>query len=103
MPPLLASLVVNRLGLLGRPARKPVQAMLDRHFDWLDSELAARPWFAGDSFSAADVMMSFPVEAGAARADALGGRPHLAAWLKRCHDRPAYQEALKRGGPYAYA
>ena len=63
MPPLLALLVVNRLGLLGRPARAPMLKMLDGHLDWLESELAARDWFAGDEFTAADIMMSFPLEA----------------------------------------
>ena len=103
MPPLLALLVVNRLGLLGRPARAPVQKMLDQHLDWLETELAARDWFAGDEFSAADIMMSFPLEASRARARLDADRPHLIDWLERIHARPAYAEALKKGGPYAYA
>ncbi len=103
MPPLLALLVVNRLGLLGRPARAPVQKMLDGHLDWLEAELASRDWFAGDEFSAADVMMSFPLEASRARAGLDSSRPHLTDWLERIHARPAYAEALKKGGPYAYA
>lgn len=102
MPPLLAMLVVGRLGLLGRPARKPLGRMFDVHLDWLDAELAGRPWFAGDDFTAADVMMSFPIEAARARAGA-GTRPHLMAWLGRCHARPAYGRALETGGAYAYA
>jgi glutathione S-transferase len=103
MPPLLALLVVNRLGLLGRPARKPLLAMLKTHFDWLESELASRDWFAGDEFSAADVMMSFPLEASRRRAGLDDAYPHLIDWLERIHARPAYAAALKAGGPYAYA
>lgn len=103
MPPLLALLVVNRLGLLGKPAKKPLLAMFARHLDWLESELSGRPWFAGEEFSAADIMMSFPLEAARRRAGLDGSRPHLADWLERIHARPAYAEALKRGGPYAYA
>ncbi|MDB5691763.1 MAG: glutathione S-transferase [Alphaproteobacteria bacterium] len=103
MPPLLAMLVVRRLGLLGRPARKPLQRMFDQHLDWLESELAGRPWFAGDEFTAADVMMSFPLEAARHRAGLDETRPNLIAWLERIHARPAYAEALRRGGPYAYA
>ncbi|MET0270649.1 MAG: glutathione S-transferase [Sphingomonas sp.] len=102
MPPLLAMLVVGRLGLLGRPARRPVQAMLDVHLDWLETELAARSWFAGDAFTAADVMMSFPLEASRQRAGLNGSRPRLTAWLDRIHARPAYQRALAVGGPYAF-
>ena len=33
-------------------------------FDFVELELATRPWFAGEEFSAADVMMSFPLETG---------------------------------------
>jgi len=103
MPPLLAMLVVRRLGLLGRPARAPVQKMLDQHLDWLETELAGRPWFAGDSFTAADVMMSFPLEASRHRAGLDESRPNLIDWLERIHARPAYGAALRKGGPYAYA
>jgi glutathione S-transferase len=103
MPPLLALLVVNRLGILGRPARAPVQKMLDVHLDWLETELAARPWFAGEEFTAADIMMSFPVEASRRRAGLSHGRPNLIDWLERIHARPAYGAALQKGGPYAYA
>ena len=103
MPPLLALLVVGRLGLLGKPARAPVQAMLDAHLDWLETELGGRDWFAGDEFSAADIMMSFPLEACRARAGLDARRPNLTDWLERIHARPAYGEALAKGGPYAYA
>jgi glutathione S-transferase len=103
MPPLLALLVVGRLGLLGRPARKPLLAMFAVHLRWLNDELATRPWFAGESFTAADVMMSFPLEAARSRAGLDGRYPHLLDWLERIHARPAYGAALARGGPYAYA
>jgi glutathione S-transferase len=103
MPPLLAMLVVGRLGLLGRPARAPLQKMFDVHLNWLESELASRPWFAGEDFTAADVMMSFPLEAARARAGLDARRPNLTDWLERIHARPAYGEALAKGGPYAYA
>ena len=103
MPPLLAMLVVRRLGLLGRPARAPVQKMLDQHFDWLETELSGRPWFAGEAFTAADIMMSFPLEAARHRAGLDEGRPNLVDWLERIHARPAYGAALRKGGPYAYA
>ncbi len=103
MPPLLALLVVGKLGPLGWPARKPVQGMMDTHLDWLESELATRPHFAGQDFTAADIMMSFPLEASRARAGLDASRPHLTDWLARMHARPAYQAALKEGGPYAFA
>jgi glutathione S-transferase len=103
MPPLLALLVVNRLGLLGRPAKAPLLAMLKTHFDWLESELGSRDWFAGDEFTAADIMMSFPLEASRHRAGLDASYPNLTDWLERIHARPFYAAALKKGGPYAYA
>ena len=103
MPALLALLVINRLGILGRPARAPIQKMLDDHLDWLEAELGTRDWFAGDEFSAADVMMSFPLEASRSRGGLDERRPNLMDWLERIHARPAYDRALQRGGPYAFA
>jgi glutathione S-transferase len=103
MPPLLALLVVNRLGMLGRPAKKPLLFMLKNHFDWLESELGSRDWFAGDEFTAADVMMSFPLEISRHRAGLDTSYPVISDWLERIHARPAYAAALKTGGPYAYA
>ena len=103
MPPLFALLIIGRLGVLGKPARKPVQAMMDEHLDWLETELAGRPYFAGESFTAADVMMSFPLELSRSRAGLDVSRPKLIDWLARMHARAAYRAALKTGGPYAFA
>lgn len=103
MPPLLVMLVITKLGLLGRPARARIQAMIDQHLDFVEAELASRPWFAGDVFTAADVMMSFPLEAARQRAGLDAARPATIAWLDAIHARPAYASALERGGPYAYA
>lgn len=103
MPPLLALLVVRRLGLLGAPARKPLLAMFARHLEYLDDELSRRPWFAGEEISAADVMMSFPLEAATSRAGLGPDRRNIWQWLDRIHARPAYARALEAGGPYAYA
>lgn len=103
MPPLLALLVVRRLGWLGRPARGPLLGMFDEHLRYLESELGARRWFAGDEFSAADVMMSFPLEAARSRAGLDDRYPAILEWLQRIQARPAYVRALETGGPYAYA
>lgn len=103
MPPLLVMLVIQRLGILGRPARGRIQAMIDTHLDYLEREMAGREWFVGDTLSAADVMMSFPLEAARMRGGLSGSRPNLIAWLNRIHARPAYRKALEKGGPYAFA
>jgi glutathione S-transferase len=77
-----------------------VQPNIDRHLAYLESELAHRDWFAGNEFSAADIQMSFPLEAAAARGGLGAGHPRLLAFLQRIHARPAYKRALERGGPY---
>lgn len=103
MPPLLVLLVVNRIPLMGKAAARRIQPMIDVHLDYVEAELARRPWFAGDDITAADVMMSFPLEAARSRAGLDASRPATIAWLDKIHGRPAYQAALARGGPYAYA
>jgi glutathione S-transferase len=75
---------------------------LKRHLDYMESELATHTWFAGEEFSAADVQMSFPLEAAASRAGLNAGRPRLMAFLDRIHARDAYKRALERGGPYSF-
>jgi glutathione S-transferase len=103
MPPLLVKLVLGRVPVMGKAAQKRIQPMIDVHLDYVESELAQRPWFAGEAMTAADIMMSFPLEAARARAGLGSSRPHTIAWLDTIHARPAYQRALVAGGPYAYA
>ena len=67
------------------------------HLRWLDAKLATRDWFTGDEFTAADVMMSFPLEAAQQRAGLDGRYPRLQAWLARIHERPAYTRRRWRG------
>ncbi|WP_242416038.1 glutathione S-transferase family protein [Sphingomonas panni] len=103
MPPLLVKLVLGRVPLLGKAAQKKVQPMIDVHLDYVESHLASHDWFAGEAMTAADVMMSFPLEAARNRAGLDASRPHIIAWLDRIHARPAYRAALAAGGAYAYA
>jgi glutathione S-transferase len=103
MPPLLVKLVLTRVPIFGKLAMKRIQPMIDVHLDYIEAELAQRPWFAGEQLTAADVMMSFPLEAARARAGLGASRPATIAWLDKVHAREAYRTALKKGGPYAYA
>lgn len=103
MPPLLLKLVLSKVPLMGKPAMKRIQPMIDVHLDYVETELKQRPWFAGDAMTAADIMMSFPLEAARSRAGLDTARPATIAWLDKVHARPAYQVALAQGGPYAYA
>jgi glutathione S-transferase len=103
MPPLFAKLVLTRVPIFGKTAQKKLQPMIDVHLDYIEAELVSRPWFAGDQITAADIMMSFPLEAARSRAGLDASRPATVAWLEKVHARPAYQAALAKGGPYAYA
>lgn len=112
MNPLLLSLIFSKMPeapmpFFVRPVVRAIAAkvkaafvdpQLKLHLDYIESELGKSTWFAGEEFSAADIQMSFPVEAAAAR----GGRqrPKMQAFLERIHARPAYQRALQQGGPY---
>jgi glutathione S-transferase len=78
-----------------------VTQTLKDHLALYDQTLGATGWFAGAEMTAADIMMSFPLEAASVRAGARN-YPNIAAFLDRIHARPAYQAALKRFGPYAY-
>ncbi len=115
MTPLLLKLVTSSIrtrapwpikpiaaGIVNSIDAKLVTPNLTANIDFWEDALAKSPWFAGAEFTAADIIMSFPLEAAASRAGA-NAKSHIKAWLETVHARPAYQKALARGGPYAYA
>lgn len=113
MPPLLLKLI---FGLL--PKRSPffmrpfvnaisakvlatmVTPQLKQHMAFWEGELGKSEWLAGNDFTAADIQMSFPMEAASARGGLDQNYPKAMAWLAKIHARPAYQRALEVGGPY---
>lgn len=113
MPPLLLKLVFSKVasapapffvkpilkGIAKKVSSQFVDPQLQLHLGFVESELARSTWFAGDELTAADMQMSFPMEAAAKRA---GGDayPRIADFVRRIHARPAYQRALERGGPF---
>jgi glutathione S-transferase len=114
MPPLVMKLVFNRIESAPMPffakpiaraiAKKTKGGFIDPNIErttaYVESELGRNEWFAGGEFTAADVQMSFPVEALVARGrDA--NRPHMKRFLERIHARPAYKRALERGGEFS--
>jgi glutathione S-transferase len=117
MPPLLMKLVFGRIktakmpffakpiarGIADTVLRTLVDPNLERQLDFMEGELGRSTWFAGEEFSAADIQMSFALEAAAQRAGLDASRPKLMDYLKRIHARPAYKRALERGGPYSFA
>ena len=117
MSPLLLKLVFDRvetgpMPFFARPIARAIAHKVKDSFvnpnitaqlDYMESELAANKWFAGNEFSAADIQMSFPLEAAATRGGLDDRYPKLQGYLQRIHARPAYQRAIERGGKYALA
>ena len=101
MPPLLMKLVFDTIerkapllvrpiaaGIASKARAMIVTPNLQRHLQYMESELAERDWFAGDAFTVADVQMSFPLEASAARGGLDASYPRLTDFLARIHARP---------------
>jgi glutathione S-transferase len=114
MPPLLMKLIFGRLARPPMPAilrplaraiangvlRNYIDPQLKTHLDFMEGELGKSTWFAGEEFSAADIQMSFPLEAAQSRGGLDASRPRLFGFLQRIHARPAYQRAIEKGGKY---
>ena len=114
MPPLVMKLVLDRMtrgpmpffvrpiarGIAAKVKSGFVEPNIARQLDFMEAELGRSAWFAGDQFSAADIQMSFPLEAAAARAGLDASRPRLVDFLARIHAREAYRRALERGGEF---
>jgi glutathione S-transferase len=116
MPPLLMKLIFDRIenekmpffakpiakGIAGKVKKMFIMPNIDNNLRFLEAELGKSTWFAGDDFTAADVQISFVLEAAAARGGLDARYPKLTAWLARIHARPAYLRALERGGKYDF-
>lgn len=115
MTPLLLKLVTSSIrtrapwlikpiaaGIANSIDEKLVTPNLTANIDFWEDTLTKTQWFSGGEFTAADIMMSFPLEAAASCAGA-NAKPHIRSWLDSIHARPAWQRALARGGPYIYA
>ncbi|HWK44489.1 MAG TPA: glutathione S-transferase [Stellaceae bacterium] len=102
MLPLVLHVYTARLGDAKAPLVPRIESEIANHLGFLDSALTGRSYLLGDAFTGADVQMSFIGEVAGMqgkRAD----YPNLDAWVARLHERPAYQAAVRRGGPYSLA
>jgi len=114
MPPLVMKLIFDRMekgpmpffvrpvarGIAGRVKKGFIQPNINRQLDFMEAELSKSAWFAGGEFTAADIQMSFPLEAAAARGGLDASRPKLMEFLGRIHAREPYRAALERGGEF---
>lgn len=117
MPPLVMRLVFQKIktspmpflikpvakGIADKTVETFVGPMIKTHLDFIEDHLSKNTWFLGDTLSAADIQMSFPLEASVARGIVGEGRPSINDWVARVHARPAYQKALEKGGEYDFA
>jgi glutathione S-transferase len=113
MLPLLLKLIFGRVAtapmpffvkpiaraIVAKVSSEFIDPQLKLHVDYIESELGRSAWFAGDEITAADIQMSFPLEAASVRGGGVLG-PKCKAFLERIHARPAYRKALEKGGDY---
>jgi glutathione S-transferase len=102
MLPFLLKLYVSRLGDAGAPLGPRIESEIANHLGFVEQSLQGREWLVGGALSGADIMMSFVGEVAGARAER-GRYPNVDAWVRRFQARPAYRQALQRGGPYSFA
>lgn len=113
-PLMILSLVLSRIeeapmpfflkpvakGIAGKVRDSYLDANVSRNLGFMDTTLKKSRWFCGSMFSAADVQMSFALEAAEVRTNLTDDYPHLAAFLETIRARPAYKRALDKGGHY---
>lgn len=102
MTPILLNLYTARLGEAAAPLRPRIDQQLQCHFQYMEDQILPSGWFVGGALTGADIMLSFPAEA-AVKMGYAADKPKLTAYVAAIHARPAYQKALEKGGPYAYA
>lgn len=99
--PLMLKMYTARLSDGGAALQPRIDSELDNHLGYMNTSLSGADWFVGNSFSAADIQLSFVPQV-ARLLYTLEPFPALQGFLDRIHARPAYRRALERGGAYAF-
>jgi glutathione S-transferase len=76
-----------------------VQSQVDLHLSYVQAELAGRAFLVGKDLTAADVQLTFTLQA-ARRSKLLTPYPELVAYVERMEARAAYKRAIDKGGPF---
>jgi glutathione S-transferase len=101
MPSSMLDMVVRRLGIDAR--NEFIHALRDRSdraYALVESRLGQAPYFAGEQFTAADIIMFFPLSTMRAFVQRdLSASPHTRSYLKRIGERPAYRRAMAAADP----
>lgn len=99
MTPVLLQLYTSRLGEAAAPLQPRIAEQLAVHFGYMEQILRTSGHFIGDSWTGADVMLSFPAEV-AVMQGAGASLPKLSSFVAAIHARPAWQRAREKGGAY---
>jgi glutathione S-transferase len=116
MPPMVMNLVLTKMKdspmpFFVRPIAKKIADQIVKQFsgpnikrslEFVEAHLSKNTWFCGEQLTGADIQMSFPLEASAARG-MVDQYPNILAYVKRFQALPAYKAALAKGGDYDYA
>jgi glutathione S-transferase len=114
MPPLLVALIFGEVqkaklpffvkpivhGIVGQVRKAYIGPQVKLHYDFMEQELQKRPWFAGDKFTAADIQMSYPVDAGLSRGTSGQDYPKIQDFVRRIKERPAWKKAEAKVGDF---
>jgi glutathione S-transferase len=102
-----ASMMPRQMRMMGAQAggeETPMQRFMrqraEQSWDLVEQRLGDAPYFAGDEFTAADIIMGFVLTTMRAFAKRdLAAYPNLRAYLQRIGERPAYRRAMAKGDP----
>ena len=103
MMQLLVKIYLERVGEPAKALLERVSGAVRMHLGYVEESLGSSQFLTGSLFTVADVQMSFPLEVSVVQGMLGDAHPRLKALLARLHERPTYQAALAKGGPYAYA
>ncbi|TNE36241.1 MAG: glutathione S-transferase [Alphaproteobacteria bacterium] len=101
MLPIMLRLYAGRLGDAAAPLMPRIDSETQNHLGYLNGLIEGQDYFLKSGFSAADIQLSFVLEAANIQGQ-LAPFKNLQACVARNKARPAYQRALERGGPYAF-
>jgi len=100
MPSSMVDLAARMLGAGPTGPLAALRERSDRAFAMIESRLGEVPYFAGAEFTAADIIMLFPLSTMREFAPRdLTPFPHTRAYLARIAARPAYQRAMAKADP----
>ena len=100
MPSAMVDMVLTMTGTKDSAAGRSLGARAPRGYDMVERRLGETPYFAGDTFTAADIMMLFPLTTMRAFLPRdLAPFPNTRAYLQRIGDRPAFQAAMNKADP----